>query len=1176
MRTANLQLTLVKLEDAFENMILFVIRLIYTSLAILLTANATISLTITDSKDVQTSLKRTDRSKNTKRSASILRTSPGASVAKELPGGASDDYELNLLNKQFIRATIEKGELDMLVRIYAPGKRKRAEFISRKAGRLDIAFIADISGPHRLEIVSLEKGLKAGSYELKLKEVRNATSQDREYAKAARAFADAELLRATWDKNLLGDEIKKYTEAYEIWLRTGYLAESANAHKHIGEVYFVWGEYALALAAYRNALQLAQQINDRLREHELLNCIAYAYLSLSDNTNSLDHSKRVLSYIAGLPLSSQNDELRRIQAQALNNAGEVYYIMPDIKAALNHFNQSLALWSALQDRRGQALAHLNIGYAYTDSGNLQEALEHFKQALSLYTEVDDRKGLALASTAIGGIHSFFGEKQSALDSHDKALHLLRAMGDRQGEAVALNGIGKAYEDLNQLERALDSYSRAMKINEAIHNRDFEALTKYYIGRVYRTMGDDNQALNYYNASLSLSRELKNLRLQAYSLKDIALVNSLKGEPRKALQQYKEVLDIYKQIGDLRGQAYTLYGIGLTNHSIGETKEALRNYQQALTLSRKAEDRAGETSILYHIARAERDSGNIREAIASIEESIRNIEVLRTKVVSPDLRASYFASAHRHYELYIGLLLDQHRAKPTEGFDAIAFEVSERARARSLLEMLNEANLNIRQGADPELLDEERSLQKQLNAKAEMQTRLLSGQHSQQQALQMKMELNALTADYQRVETEIKKSSPRYATLTRPEPLSLKEIQQQVLDSNTLLLEYFLGEERSYVWAVTPSSISLQELPGRAEVESAARDVYELLNAPNQREYRESPQQRQGRLARAETRLPAALASLSKMLLGKVVAQLGRKRLLIVADGALQYVPFAALSEENVPLVVNHELINLPSASTLAIIRKETAGRKRAPRLIALLADPVFDSDDDRVKTRKLATVPSNQQHEGAREFQHKVLGEGVGRGEGEDWPRLLLTRREAEEIFRLIPKHTGKKAMGFEASKAMALSPELASFKIVHFATHAMMDAVHPELSGVILSLVDGRGKPQDGFLRLHEVYNLKLPADLIVLSACQTGLGKEIRGEGLVGLTRGFMYAGAARVVASLWGVRDASTAELMKRFYKGMLKEGKTASAALQAAQVSMWKEEGWQSPFHWAGFVIHGEWK
>jgi CHAT domain-containing protein len=415
-------------------------------------------------------------------------------------------------------------------------------------------------------------------------------------------------------------------------------------------------------------------------------------------------------------------------------------------------------------------------------------------------------------------------------------------------------------------------------------------------------------------------------------------------------------------------------------------------------------------------------------------------------------------------------------------------------------------------------------------------------------------------------------------LTQPQPLNLKEIQQQTLDPDTLLLEYSLGDNASYLFVVSHASIASYQLPKRSEIEAATRRARELLTARQPRPG-ETVAKRQARIKEANASYWPQAAALSQMLLGPAASQLGSKRLLIVADGALQYLPFGALPVpdpkastssrlefDSTPLMVEHEIVHLPSASALAVLRRELAGRQPAPRAVAVLADPVFSAKDARVNL-----VAKTRMGEEASLDLTRAINDVRG-----ELRRLLLTRDEAEAILSVTPRTDGFGALDFRANRETAASDELSRYRIVHFATHGLLNSEHPELSGVVLSLVDEQGRPQDGFLRLHEIFNLRLPAELVVLSACQTGLGKEVKGEGLVGLTRGFMYAGAARVVASLWQVNDAATAELMKRFYRRMLQDGMRPSAALRAAQIEMWERPQWQSPFYWGGFVLQGEWK
>jgi CHAT domain-containing protein len=395
---------------------------------------------------------------------------------------------------------------------------------------------------------------------------------------------------------------------------------------------------------------------------------------------------------------------------------------------------------------------------------------------------------------------------------------------------------------------------------------------------------------------------------------------------------------------------------------------------------------------------------------------------------------------------------------------------------------------------------------------------------------------------------------------------LKEIQSELLDEDTLLVEYALGEQKSFVWVVTPTAISSFELPARAPVEAAARRVYDVVTANHPAD------QRSGQ----DTEYRSAALALSRMLLEPIAAQLKNKRLLIVSEGVLQYVPFAALpepgSQPNVPtpLVVQHDIVSLPSASVLGVLRRETRERAAPAKTVAVFADPVFDSSDARIALAK----------RGLSEDREKPVSGEVKRSADdlglESFPRLRFSRQEAEQIVRLASSEKSVAVLDFAANRTAATNPDLDQYRIVHFATHGLINNEHVELSGIVLSLVNQQGQPQNGFLRLYDIYNMNLKAELVVLSACKTALGKDIKGEGLVGLTRAFMYAGSKRVVASLWQTEDRATAALMERFYEGLLQKGLSPAAALRSAQISMWKDNRWAQPRYWAAFTLQGEWK
>jgi len=874
------------------------------------------------------------------------------------------------------------------------------------------------------------------------------------------------------------------------------------------------------------------------------------------------------------------------QGDTLNNLGIVYRWLGKIQQALNVYLQALALRRAVHDSLGEAQTLNNIGLVYDRSGEKRKALEYYALSLPLRRAFRDTSGEGATLYNIGLVYDDLGEKQMALDYYHQALPLWRAAGHRRGVARTLNNLGAVYNSLNDQRSALAYYEQALPLIKAEGDRSTEATVLSNIGSVYLSIGERQKALNFLNRALAISERTGDTYGKGYILTEIGKIYRSLQEPKKAIEYFEKALSLRRSVSDRRGEAITLGELGLIYGTMGDKERALDYLNQALAIDRKITDRLGESQILVGMAAVERSRGNLGEAQRYIAAALDTIESVRTKVISQALRVAYFASAKKIYDFYIDLLMEQQSKNPQQAFVVAAFEVSERSRARVLLEMIHEIRANIRHGVDTILLEQERKLKETITTKANKLASLVSQQYTDENAEAANKEIDALFLQYQNIQAKIRATSPRYTALTQPQPLSLKEIQEQMLDNDTMLLEYALGEKRSFLWAVTPTSINSFELPKRAEIDSLARRMYDLLTARSQVLLDETKTQKSARIAQADAELPKVAAALSQMLLGPAAELLGNKRLLIVSDGALQYIPFGALPipddqlsvtsdqspvKEYRPLITAHEIVSLPSASVLAVLRRELADRKPAAKAVAVLADPVFAKSDPRIKTKKKAKADTTDTSNEQSALLRSAREMGVA------FSRLVYSRREAEAIMKLVPAGEGKRAVDFEANRETATGADLSQYRMVHFATHGLLNSEHPELSGIVLSLVNENGEERDGFLRLHEIYNLNLPADLVVLSACQTALGKEIKGEGLIGLTRGFMYAGAARVVASLWSVGDVATAELMKRFYTKMLeKEQLRPAAALRAAQIEMWKSKRWASPYYWAGFLFQGEWK
>jgi CHAT domain-containing protein/tetratricopeptide (TPR) repeat protein len=877
---------------------------------------------------------------------------------------------------------------------------------------------------------------------------------------------------------------------------------------------------------------------------------------------------------------------KRHEAVALSLVGKIYDLLGEKEKALDSYTQTLLLLRAVGDRSSEAATLNNIGLIYDSVGQKQKALDYYSRALPILQSIGNTRVQAITLVNIGLVHDSIGEKQKALQFYYRALPLLRAAHDRSAEAVTLNNIGYLYDSIGEQQKALTYFAQALPILQEIGDHRVEAITLNNVGYVYDALEEKQKALEYYNRALPVLRAVGDRRMEAIALNNIGLVQKALGDSPKSLDLLNQALELRRAVHDGPGEGITLSDLGAVYAQLGDEPKALVFYQQSLQLSRAGEDKTTEASTLRRISILKANRFQLEEARTTLEDALAIIENLRTRIAGQDLRASYFASIEQFFESYIDVLMRLHNQNPTKGYDSLAFQAAERAHARSLLESLTEARANIREGVAPALLERERSLQQKLDATAERQARLASGNHGVQEVSVLKNETEKLLTEYQEVETEIRATSPRYAALTQPLPLSLSEIQKQVTDSDTLLLEYELGNEKSYLWAVTSSSIQSYELPPRKTIEAATRRLYQLLTERNQQIKFEKPAQQNLRIAKADADYTATSMILSQMLLGPIASELEKKRLLIVSDGALNYLPFAALPEPTKqptsPLIVDHEIVSLPSASTLAVLRREVTGRAPAPKTLAVIADPVFEKNDERVTGIKLGRPNNFRKNRSIEEQQIVTLAKfDVSRSapqlqsdDVKEIHRLRFTRREAEEILALVPETDRLKALDFDANRSIATDPELSQYRYVHIATHGVLNTAHPELSGIVLSLVNRQGAEQDGFLWANEVYNLRLPSEMVVLSGCRTGLGKEIKGEGLVGFTRGFMYAGSKRVLVSLWDISDEASAELMGHLYRAMLKEHMSPAAALRAAQIQTMKDKRWQAPYYWAAFVLQGE--
>ncbi|MGA7218005.1 MAG: CHAT domain-containing protein [Candidatus Sulfotelmatobacter sp.] len=980
-----------------------------------------------------------------------------------------------------------------------------------------------------------------------------------------------------------------------------------------------------------------------------------------------------------------------VRVQLLQAWAASYMQRGDFAQAEKKYEQAIAESSLLGEDSLTLAANMdNLGMLFWKRGDLTRAGEYCRRALAIRTKVAPNS-LALAQSldSVGAVVRYprGSGLTEAEDYFRRALAIQTSLAPGGLDmASSLNSLGIVAWQRGELAQAEDYLKRALDIAERLRPGGLEAAFSWNeLGTVADLQGDPAKSKSRYTKSLAIRRKLAPRSWElSQSVHNLGLLAQEQGDAAKGEYFTRQALEIDIELGgpeslDVAGDYNDLcylaedrgnleeaekYGIralaveeniaddGLylaeTLNSLGELSRrradwsaAENYYRQALAIREKlAFGSADHAATLAGLASVMRSQGQMDAAQGLYEEALNALESQTARLGgSEEIRSGFRATHAGYYKEYVDLLLDRNRPE-------LALQALERSRARMLLEMMTAAHVEIREGADAQLLERERRLQSDLTGQLAGRIRLLSAPHSEEQLSAIQKEIEETLAAHRQVEEQIRSSNPRYAALVQPEALSAKEIQQQLLDPETLLLEYSLGEERSHVFLISQNSLTSYSLPKRSEIEMLARSVYGLLTEPNRVIKDESEAARKIRLARASQRYERAVTTLSQMIVGPFAGELGKKRLLIVSDGALQYIPFGilpcigtmaqghglfsrrslressprgsspreSLSRKSLPqpdqprLVDEHEIVNLPSASVLAVLRREEVNRGKGSKSVAVLADPVFDSADPRVEAfagnrgsrpqagdaakrqsafwsslpasrllRSASDVTSDINSNGGSNINSNSAAERQSREIQElHLNRLWFTRLEADTIVASAGRDQAMEAVDFKASRSAATSRELAQYRIVHFATHGLLDSRNPELSGLVFSMVDAKGRPQNGFLDLQDIYNLELPVEMVVLSACETGLGKEVDGEGLVGLTRGFMYAGASRVVASLWRVSDVATAKLMGLFYKAMQRDGMPAAAALRTAQIEMRRQKRWDAPYYWAGFQIQGEWR
>lgn len=869
-----------------------------------------------------------------------------------------------------------------------------------------------------------------------------------------------------------------------------------------------------------------------------------------------------------LTIEAQREPTDDDRAVMLLNEGLLLKEQRNFKAAEETLGKAIESLRKSGNRPMLGQGLLSLSFTLLSLGRLQSGEVLLKEALSLFRELKFEDGQQSCLNNLSSVARFRQDLQAALDYALQSLELLRKEPVVTLQlGIALGNVGGIYLLMGDLAKSMEKSEEAVHVFQTIRNREFEARALANLGNNHRIAGNTRKAAEYLEQALEISRKIGNQGQVLTVLRLLGAVYLTNKDFGKAVEVTSEARELARKLGDRTSEAITNNNLGRALVDQGRPAEAIPLYREAISILRTTENKNNEVDYLTNLAAAERRTGDLENALKHIEEASAILDGIRAGLADSNSRAVFSGDAGLTYAVHFEILQARHATNPGQGYDLRALQISELARARTLVEQLSSRKTDLRQGVDRELLAKQAEAKKILDAKSQALGRAAK---EPEKASALKAEVETALEAFRLATRKLDEASPRYARVIRPSPLSLSQMQD-LIDSDTVLLEFGLGLDKSFLWVVTKSGLKTLEFPPSSDLQKIATQAYLALLARTEIIKFETPEKRTARLTEADKQFTESSKKLSDMFFGPIAADINGKRLIIVAEGPLLYLPFAALPfpGTNQPLVTQCEISQLPSISTLAAIRADAANRPAPTKTLAVLADPVFSSSDERVKGAPKAapeTVASD-----ARLSLTDIDGPD------RSWPpqRLPFTRKEAEIISALISPDQRRVLVDFTANRQAILSEDLGQYRFVHLATHGLANDRQPDLSGMVFSLVDPAGQPTDGFLHAYEVYNLKLPVDMVVLSGCRTGLGQEIRGEGLLGLTQAFLYAGASRVLVSLWDVQDQSTSILMADIYRGMLGPKKLRpSAALRQAQLKMMKNPRWASPFYWAAFTIQGE--
>lgn len=916
----------------------------------------------------------------------------------------------------------------------------------------------------------------------------------------------------------------------------------AQALNEIGALELRRNRFAQSAQAFEQALALARRRGDRAGQAVALNGLGDLHLEKDFLTDSAGEAT-IAAYQEALALGrALSDPV--IQGKSAFNLGNVYQFRRDLKLSLAYYRQAFDLQTRAADRAGRRQTARGLADLFFEEGESDRARHTLKTALAESWHAGDLTSAYELLMSLGSLQLQTGELETAVATLEQAVRICERVGAPLREAQARIQLATANRYLGEQERASSLYQQSIDLYQRQTRREGLGLPRLltfplvFLGvQLQPKIGFDEAERRYYQPALALVQTLSAtpenevLRATVYHFYGRALNDA--GKPRQALHFFALTEPM---LGDRKSQrARTQLELGKAYRALGELDRAGRELRGALNAGRELRELPLEAVTLHEIARLERDRGRPLEALQASTKAVSIIDTIRGKVASQTLRTSFFASQQRIYRYHLDLLMELHLLNSHGGYDRAALDVSERARARVLLDLLTEGRIDITHAVPAALKVREQAIERRVSR---LQNEQLRGRRD----AALDRELDRAEEDLRDLDEEIRRQSPRYAEILHPTLRTVSEIQN-LLDEHTALLEFALTETSAFLFVVTREGFESFRLPiTPLQVENRVRDLRrDLLDRDNPYNF----------ILHAGT-----YHDLYRRLLGEAERGLLRRKRhwLIAPDGSLHLLNFEVLltrppsGEVNFdqPYLLRERTVHyIPSASVLA----ELAARRSSPEARETSSLEFFALADPRLTPRE--------------------AGAASERDAMATFPPLLEARREVDGIAHLFPQGRSAVFQGDEATEGLVKTP-VGGFRHsrrIHLATHGTFDEQRPESSALLLT---AHPAGEDGRLTVAEIFNLRVDADLVVLSACNTGQGKQVAGEGLVGMSRAFFYAGAPTLVVSLWPADDVTTARLMTSFYRHMLR-ARDKAEALRMAKLEMSKNT---SPYYWAPFILLGQ--